>query len=94
MNRHALKSFGLSALFLAGLLSMLPMTACVASSEESACWLEHGEESEGACDEEIEGEGPDEEATPEEATPSGRAVSPKPPVSTPQALCSPICDRI
>lgn len=93
MIRHTLKSLGLSSLFLAGLLSMLSMTACVASSEESACWLESGETSEsgageGACDDE-EAESADEEAPSVE-----RAASRKAPVSTPQAMCSPICDRI
>ncbi|KYF72127.1 hypothetical protein BE11_31970 [Sorangium cellulosum] len=91
MTHHALKSLGLSSLFLAGLVSMLSMTACVASREESACWLESGEVSEsgageGGCD--------DEESDDEEAPAEERAASPKGPVSTPQAMCSPICDRI
>ncbi|MGK3987320.1 hypothetical protein WME99_30035 [Sorangium sp. So ce136] len=95
MIRHTLKSLGLSSLFLAGLASMLSMTACVASSEESACWLKSGEASEGGAgeggcgDEERDAEGEDEEAPAEE-----RAASPKAPVITPQAMCSPICDRI
>ncbi|WP_437323214.1 hypothetical protein [Sorangium sp. So ce381] len=89
MARHILKSLGLSSLFLAGLLSMLSTTACVASSEDSPCGLGDGvgsEHGEGACDE----EGADEEAPPgEEDAPSVKAPS-----ITPQALCQPFCGRI
>ncbi|KYF72887.1 hypothetical protein BE17_47985 [Sorangium cellulosum] len=100
MIRHALNSFGLSTLFLAGLVSMLSMPACVASSEDGSCALRgddvsEGGAGEGACDdEESDAEGEDEEAPAEEAPAEERAASPRAPVITPQAMCSPICDRI
>ncbi|WP_438003817.1 hypothetical protein WME89_33870 [Sorangium sp. So ce321] len=92
MVRHALKSFGLSALFLAGLMSLAALPGCVASSEESPCELgEPGPSgaSEGACDEEESADESAEEAPPEQEAPTVKAPS-----STPQAMCSPICDRI
>jgi hypothetical protein len=94
MARHILKSLGLSSLFLAGLLSMLSATACVASSEDSPCGLGDGagsEHGEGACDEE---EGADESA--DEDAPAGEEGAPsvKAPSITPQALCQPFCGRI
>ncbi|KYG04992.1 hypothetical protein BE21_03775 [Sorangium cellulosum] len=95
MTHHALKSLGLSSLILAGLLSMLSATACVASGEESPCALgdrAEDERGEGACD-----DADDEESAGEEA-PSDEEDAPRPeaPASAPQALpvCSPFCDRI
>lgn len=101
MPRHALKSFGLSALFLAGALSMLATPACVAASEESPCELGEGDSSgrgagEGACDESEE-EGalePEEEGAGEEG-PSEEGAGEEGPTSVPQARCnSPLCKRI
>lgn len=90
---HALKSLGLSSLFLIGLLSIVSTTACVAPGEDSPCELgdeaesEHGED---ACDE------ADAEESAGEEAPAGEEDAPslKAPASTPQALCSPFCDRI
>ncbi|WP_438031792.1 hypothetical protein [Sorangium sp. So ce204] len=93
MARHILKSLGLSSLFLAGLVSTLSATACVASSEDSPCGLGAGagsEHGDGACDEEGAGESADEEA------PAGEEDAPsvKAPSSTPQVMCQPFCGRI
>lgn len=92
MTHHALKSLGLSSLFLAGVLSMLSTTACVAPGVDSPCEPGGGAESAHgawACDEdEAEESAGDEAPSGEEDVPALNA-----PASTPQALCSPICDR-
>ncbi|WP_437670751.1 hypothetical protein [Sorangium sp. So ce131] len=95
MSYQILKSLRLSALFLAGLLPMLSMTACVAPSDEAPCALGDGasEGDEGSdCEldeEEEESDGADEEAPSEQ-----RAPRPSAPARAPQAMCSPICDPI
>ncbi|WP_437766212.1 hypothetical protein WMF27_25760 [Sorangium sp. So ce281] len=96
MARHILKSLGLSSLFLAGLLSMLSTTACVASSDDSPCGLGAGacsEHGEGAPIEDDE-EGADESA--DEEAPAGEEDAPsvKAPSVTPQMMCQPFCGRI
>lgn len=80
MTRHALKSLGLSSLFLAGLLSMVSTTACVAPGADSPCEPGDGAESahgEGACDEEEAEESAGDEAPSGQedvARPADRAV--------------------
>ncbi|AUX27473.1 uncharacterized protein SOCEGT47_080640 [Sorangium cellulosum] len=93
MNHQYRNSFGLFALFLGGLVSLVTISGCVASSEESPCAL--GEvtasgagEIEGAWDEDEIEEG--EDAPPSEEEPE----MPSAPPATPQAMCSPICDPI
>ncbi|MGK3987313.1 hypothetical protein WME99_30000 [Sorangium sp. So ce136] len=90
MIHHALRLPGLSALFLAALMSLASMPGCAVSSEEDPC--EAGER--GSCG---AGEGAydcDEEEGADEAPSEEDAPGPQAPVSAPQAMCSPICDRI
>ncbi|WP_434041433.1 MULTISPECIES: hypothetical protein [Sorangium] len=91
-----MKSLGYSSLFLAGLLSVLSATACVAPSDESPC--EPGDaaasdlgDGEGACEVRDAEASAGEEAPSEEEEDAQRVKAPS---RTPQRLCSPICDRI